>query len=166
MGLSSASNESIQLCIFDLRRGQNEGQELDKILFFFPSGLPFSKQLSVIGLSEGLITFTRFCISQYHNSTIQFNLIDSIFANSFVFYASIAEFSLLKLLATPLKLKDILMFFMNLNRIFGWLWFVTSFTLPPYQPHLLLSIMYFVDQCFINFLTFYFLTQIYMYISL
>ncbi|CAI8583496.1 unnamed protein product [Vicia faba] len=59
MGLSSSSNESIQLCIFDLRRGQNEGQELDKILFFFPSGLPFSKQLSVIGLSEGLITFTR-----------------------------------------------------------------------------------------------------------
>ncbi|WJX54405.1 Vacuolar fusion protein CCZ1 A [Trifolium repens] len=59
MGLSSNSNESIQLCIFDLRRGQHEGQELDKILFFFPSGLPFSKQLSVIGLSEGLITFTR-----------------------------------------------------------------------------------------------------------
>ncbi|KAI4357486.1 hypothetical protein L6164_001433 [Bauhinia variegata] len=61
MGLSSTdtSNEAIQLCIFDLRRGQNEGQELDKILFFFPAGLPFSKQLSVIGLSEGLITFTR-----------------------------------------------------------------------------------------------------------
>ncbi|KOM51265.1 hypothetical protein LR48_Vigan08g209200 [Vigna angularis] len=57
MGVSS--NESIQLCIFDLRRGQHEGQELDKILFFFPAGLPFSKQLSVIGLSEGLITFTR-----------------------------------------------------------------------------------------------------------
>ncbi|XP_027917755.1 vacuolar fusion protein CCZ1 homolog B-like [Vigna unguiculata] len=53
------SNESIQFCIFDLRRGQNEGQELDKILFFFPAGFPFSKQLSVIGLSEGLITFTR-----------------------------------------------------------------------------------------------------------
>jgi len=46
--------------MFDLRRGQNEGQELDKILFFFPADLPFSKQLSVIGLSEGLITFTRF----------------------------------------------------------------------------------------------------------
>ncbi|KAK7341104.1 hypothetical protein VNO80_24028 [Phaseolus coccineus] len=57
MGVSS--NESIQLCMFDLRRGQNEGQELDKILFFFPADLPFSKQLSVIGLSEGLITFTR-----------------------------------------------------------------------------------------------------------
>ncbi|KAI9074974.1 hypothetical protein K1719_043024 [Acacia pycnantha] len=61
MGLSSAaiSKEAIQLCVFDLRRGQHEGQELDKILFFFPADLPFSKQLSVIGLSEGLITFTR-----------------------------------------------------------------------------------------------------------
>lgn len=61
MGLSSASAppEAIKFCIFDLRRGQQEGQELDKILFFYPSDLPFSSQLSVIGLSEGLITFTR-----------------------------------------------------------------------------------------------------------
>ncbi|TXG57087.1 hypothetical protein EZV62_018400 [Acer yangbiense] len=61
MGLASVStaSEGIQFCIFDLRRGQNEGQELDKILFFFPADLPFSTQLSVIGLSEGLITFTR-----------------------------------------------------------------------------------------------------------
>ncbi|XP_057959092.1 vacuolar fusion protein CCZ1 homolog B-like isoform X3 [Malania oleifera] len=61
MGLSSVStvSEDIQLCIFDLQRGQHEGQELDKILFFFPADLPFPTQLSVIGLSEGLITFTR-----------------------------------------------------------------------------------------------------------
>ncbi|CAK7326837.1 unnamed protein product [Dovyalis caffra] len=62
MGLTSANSggsEGMQLCIFDLRRGQQEGQELDKILFFFPADLPFSNQLSVIGLSEGLITFTR-----------------------------------------------------------------------------------------------------------
>ncbi|KAM5566936.1 vacuolar fusion protein CCZ1 [Rosa sericea] len=64
MGLASASTattapEAMQLCIFDLRRGQNEGQELDKILFFYPADLPFSAQFSVIGLSEGLITFTR-----------------------------------------------------------------------------------------------------------
>ncbi|KAH9746053.1 vacuolar fusion protein CCZ1 [Citrus sinensis] len=61
MGLASAgtATDGMQLCIFDLRRGQNEGQELDKILFFFPADLPFSTQLSVIGLSEGLITFTR-----------------------------------------------------------------------------------------------------------
>lgn len=61
MGLSSTatSSEGMQLCIFDLRRGQHEGQELDKILFFFPVDCSFSMQLSVIGLSEGLITFTR-----------------------------------------------------------------------------------------------------------
>ncbi|KZV49694.1 hypothetical protein F511_23651 [Dorcoceras hygrometricum] len=61
MGLTSGSNasEPIKLCVFDLRRGQNEGQELEKILFFYPSDLPFSTQLSVIGLSEGLISFTR-----------------------------------------------------------------------------------------------------------
>ncbi|XP_052188933.1 vacuolar fusion protein CCZ1 homolog B-like isoform X2 [Diospyros lotus] len=61
MGLSSVASvsEAIKLCIFDLRRGQHEGQELDKILFFFPADLSFSTQLSVIGLSEGLITFTR-----------------------------------------------------------------------------------------------------------
>lgn len=60
MGLSSTPSvsEAIQICIFDLRRGQHDGQELDKILFFFPT-LPLSTQLSVIGLSEGLITFTR-----------------------------------------------------------------------------------------------------------
>ncbi|KAA8532456.1 hypothetical protein F0562_032489 [Nyssa sinensis] len=61
MGLSSVTtvNEATKFCIFDLRRGQHEGQELDKILFFFPADLPFPTQLSVIGLSEGLITFTR-----------------------------------------------------------------------------------------------------------
>ncbi|XP_073058999.1 vacuolar fusion protein CCZ1 homolog B-like isoform X1 [Primulina eburnea] len=61
MGVTSGSNasESVKLCVFDLRRGQNEGQELEKILFFYPSDLPFSTQLSVIGLSEGLISFTR-----------------------------------------------------------------------------------------------------------
>ncbi|KAK8655730.1 hypothetical protein V6N13_108297 [Hibiscus sabdariffa] len=61
MGLSSigTASDGMQLCIFDLRRGQHEGQELDKILYFFPADLPFSTQLSVIGLSEGLITFTR-----------------------------------------------------------------------------------------------------------
>ncbi|CAL5428060.1 unnamed protein product [Camellia sinensis] len=61
MGLSSVAtvNETIKFSIFDLRRGQHEGLELDKILFFFPADLPFTAQLSVIGLSEGLITFTR-----------------------------------------------------------------------------------------------------------
>lgn len=55
----SSGSESLRICVFDLRRGQNEGQELDKILFFYPPDQTFSTQLSVIGLSEGLITFTR-----------------------------------------------------------------------------------------------------------
>ncbi|KAK1390110.1 vacuolar fusion protein CCZ1-like [Heracleum sosnowskyi] len=61
MGLSPATtaSETLKFCIFDLRRGQHEGEELDKILFFYPADMPFSAQLSVIGLSEGLITFTR-----------------------------------------------------------------------------------------------------------
>ena len=64
MGLSSAAtsttlNEALKFRIFDLRRGQHEGEELEKILFFFPADLPFPAQLSVIGLSEGLITSTR-----------------------------------------------------------------------------------------------------------
>ncbi|KAJ4872867.1 hypothetical protein Rs2_45464 [Raphanus sativus] len=57
--MSSSNGESLKLCVFDLRRGQNEGHELDKILFFFPPDVSFSSQLSVIGLSEGLIIFTR-----------------------------------------------------------------------------------------------------------
>lgn len=61
MGLLSTTTaiEGFQFCIFDLRRGQREGQELDKILFFFPFECPFTAQLSVVGLCEGIITFTR-----------------------------------------------------------------------------------------------------------
>lgn len=72
MGISAASSvsEVMKLCIFDLRRGQHEGQELDKILYFFPADLPFPTQLSVIGLSEGLITFTRFVVTGTHISTL------------------------------------------------------------------------------------------------
>ncbi|KAH9548488.1 hypothetical protein CY35_11G089700 [Sphagnum magellanicum] len=51
--------EAAQVCIFDMQRGQQEGHELDKILFFSPTDCPLPSQLSVIGLSEGLITFTR-----------------------------------------------------------------------------------------------------------
>ncbi|XP_074284867.1 vacuolar fusion protein CCZ1 homolog B-like isoform X2 [Silene latifolia] len=64
MGLYSANSssipaDSVKLCVFDLRRGQKEGEEIEKILFFYPPDLAFTQQLSVIGLSEGLITFTR-----------------------------------------------------------------------------------------------------------
>eukprot|EP00249_Psilotum_nudum_P023871 c29013_g2_i2 orf=3-830(-) len=56
--MSEWDTPPLRLCIFDTRRGQEEGHELDKILFFFPAECPLPVQLSVIGLSEGLITFT------------------------------------------------------------------------------------------------------------
>jgi hypothetical protein len=56
---AAAAIDGAQLCVFDLRRGQQEGQELDKILFFHPADCPILLQLSVIGLCEGIITFTR-----------------------------------------------------------------------------------------------------------
>ncbi|EFJ22293.1 hypothetical protein SELMODRAFT_416490 [Selaginella moellendorffii] len=49
----------MQLCVFDSRRGQQEGHELDKVLFFYPLDCPLPSQLSLVGLSEGLITFSR-----------------------------------------------------------------------------------------------------------
>lgn len=49
----------LQLCVFDMSRGQNDGHELDKILFFYPTECPLMAQLSLIGLGEGLITFTK-----------------------------------------------------------------------------------------------------------
>ncbi len=36
-----------------------EGQEHDKVLFFFPPYTPRNGQLSLVGLSEGLITFSK-----------------------------------------------------------------------------------------------------------
>ncbi|KAI5063812.1 hypothetical protein GOP47_0020482 [Adiantum capillus-veneris] len=50
---------SLQLCVFDTSRGQCDGHELDKILFFYPTDCPLAAQLSLIGLGEGLITFTK-----------------------------------------------------------------------------------------------------------
>ncbi|KAH9616695.1 hypothetical protein KSS87_023823 [Heliosperma pusillum] len=61
MGLYSTTKSpiTVKLCVFDSRRGQREGEEVEKILYFYPPDLHLTEQLSVIGLSEGLITFTR-----------------------------------------------------------------------------------------------------------
>ncbi|KAF3781470.1 Vacuolar fusion CCZ1-like protein [Nymphaea thermarum] len=61
MGTASrtVAGEGVQLCVFDSRRGHREGDEHDKILFFFPADCTLPTQLSVVGLSDGLITFTR-----------------------------------------------------------------------------------------------------------
>ncbi|KAK4800931.1 hypothetical protein SAY86_021418 [Trapa natans] len=87
MGLSSVSinTEDLQFCVFDLKRGQYEGQELDKILFFYPADLPFPSQLSVVGLSEGLITFTSIFSPEAPCEVIEAN------RHSHVFYQAEAD---------------------------------------------------------------------------
>ena len=57
--MSSEWDRSIQFCVFDMSRGQSDGQEVEKILFFYPKACPLTSQLSLIGLGEGLITFTK-----------------------------------------------------------------------------------------------------------
>ena len=48
-----------QLCIFDERRGEQEGQEQDKILGYYPAQVPLQEQGSVVGLAQALLTFTN-----------------------------------------------------------------------------------------------------------
>ena len=45
-----------QLCIFDERRGEQEGQEQDKILGYYPAQVPLQEQGSVVGLAQALLT--------------------------------------------------------------------------------------------------------------
>jgi len=49
----------MKLCVFDRSRGQEEGEEADKILFFFPSATPLQEQITLVGLWEGLLAFSR-----------------------------------------------------------------------------------------------------------
>lgn len=48
----------LQLLVFDARRGNTEGQEDDKVLAWFPSGLPPTHQSGLAGLLHGLLLFT------------------------------------------------------------------------------------------------------------
>ena len=48
----------LQLCIFDDRRGEKEGQEQDKILAFYPATTPANEQASAVGLVQAMMAFT------------------------------------------------------------------------------------------------------------
>lgn len=49
----------MKLCVFDRSRGQEEGEEAEKILFFFPTATPLQEQVTLVGLWEGLLAFSR-----------------------------------------------------------------------------------------------------------
>lgn len=48
----------LQLLVFDARRGNREGQEDDKVLAWYPPGLPPAHQSGLAGLLHGLLLFT------------------------------------------------------------------------------------------------------------
>lgn len=48
---------SFQLLVFDARRGNNEGEEAEKILGFYPDVTPERERISLAGLLQGLHMF-------------------------------------------------------------------------------------------------------------
>ncbi|GJP59808.1 hypothetical protein CLOP_g15265 [Closterium sp. NIES-67] len=58
-GGGGAGGSAVRVCVFDSRRGKREGEEAEKLLFFFPPATPLSEQVALLGLWEGLIAFTR-----------------------------------------------------------------------------------------------------------
>lgn len=56
---SDGSNQpSLQLCIFDDRRGDREGQEADKVLGYYPNSVTVNAQTSLVGLAQAFLSFT------------------------------------------------------------------------------------------------------------
>ena len=56
------SSTGVQLLVFDSRRGNLEGQEIQKILAFHPAETPEVEQITTAGLLHGLLLFSsNFC---------------------------------------------------------------------------------------------------------
>ena len=48
----------LQVLAFDVRRGNQEGREADKVLAFWPPDTPLEEQSGLAGLLQGLLLFT------------------------------------------------------------------------------------------------------------
>lgn len=55
----SASRRPLQLCLFDARRGDREGEEHDKLLGYFPADVPTIEQCRTVGLVQASQTFLK-----------------------------------------------------------------------------------------------------------
>lgn len=53
----SASRRPLQLCLFDARRGDREGEEHDKLLGYYPTDVPTVEQCHIVGLVQASQTF-------------------------------------------------------------------------------------------------------------
>ncbi len=49
---------TFQLLVFDSRRGNNEGEEENKVLGFYPDSAPLRERVSLAGLLQGLHMFS------------------------------------------------------------------------------------------------------------
>ena len=49
---------SFQILVFDARRGNDEGQEPDKLLGFYPDSTPLEERMALAGLLQGLHMFS------------------------------------------------------------------------------------------------------------
>lgn len=58
---------SVQLLVFDSRRGNEEGYECEKILGFYPPNTRTNDQISISGLIQGLLTFS----SAFNPTTVE-----------------------------------------------------------------------------------------------
>lgn len=61
---------SLQLCIFDVRRGKVEGQEADRVLGFYPSSTDAIDQASIVGLVQAISAFSSI-FDQVMQSTLK-----------------------------------------------------------------------------------------------
>lgn len=51
------ASRPLQICIFDARRGNKEGEEADKALGYYPSNTSNDSQAAVIGLAQAAVAF-------------------------------------------------------------------------------------------------------------
>lgn len=54
---AEAGPKPFRICIFDDRRGQQEGHEGDKILAFHPSSAPINSRIAAVGFAQAVMAF-------------------------------------------------------------------------------------------------------------
>ena len=52
---------NLAFCVFDERRGNDEGTAQDKLLYFFPETVESDERNNMVGLIQGLLQFSRAC---------------------------------------------------------------------------------------------------------
>ena len=51
------SSPPLQICLFDVRRGDKEGEEAEKVLGYYPATVSHDAQASIVGLAQAALAF-------------------------------------------------------------------------------------------------------------